>query len=319
MWRFPRAMIAVQPLGVWAVDVSAWNCAPYTRVDARGRRSMDVRSMSLEHDVGTLVRPYDADGAEKVERYLRPVDRVRSLVARLLPRLLLASEGVPWSEVRVATTPSGRPYFCGRGAERYDFNLTHDGDWVVMAFCAAPGVRIGLDVMEVALPAFEDSVASFCQTMAQSMTEAEQAYVQGTPDDRDRLARLMELWTYKEAYTKSIGEGLGCDFQKIEVALWATPVQLTVRGMHVDGVHFLELALPQTARSGAPEARIAVARLGDDGCVPMPADPTAAAPARMCTTSAHAIDEGWLSIWSYDAFLANAHAVHTPPGGSGAR
>lgn len=268
---------------VWAVDVSAWNGAPYTRVDAQW--------YAFDAEVDALLG-YDAPEAQRVRRYLRGIDRVRSLVARLLPRLLLVQEGAcAWRDVRMATTPEGRPYVC-TPAGTYDLNLTHDGDWVVMAFSAH--TRVGVDVMQVALPPFEESSRTFCTTMAASMTPAEAAWVAGPAAEREVLERLLHVWTYKEALTKNMGVGLGYDFARIQVPL-AHDARLWVAGEVSDAYRFIDVTLPCGAAHVQPGSLVALA-LG----------PGTSTPGITSFTHNDAVRAGWLRMWTYEAFLREA-------------
>lgn len=90
-----------------------------------------------------------------------------------------------------------------------DYNVTHDGDWVAIAFhqpnqadaqaaegdgtaeslepsAASPApLRVGIDVMARALPKYEPSVATFVETMDMAMTEREKEWVRAaSPQSR---------------------------------------------------------------------------------------------------------------------------------------
>lgn len=276
---------------VWAVDVSAWNCAPYTRVDPR------PVAYAFDADVEALLG-HDAGEAQRVRRYLRGIDRVRSLVARLLPRLLVAQGGeCAWRDVRMAATPEGRPYVCAPAAQ-YDLNLTHDGDWVVMAF--SPHTRVGVDVMQVALPPMEESTRTFCATMAASMTPAERAWVAAPAAEREVLERLLHVWTYKEALTKNMGHGLGFDFARIQVPLAPDDTRLWVAGAVSDAYRFVDVALPSGAAHAQPGSRVAVA-LGPRAW--------AGAPRVESVPHDEAVRAGWLRVWTYEAVVREAHAA----------
>ncbi|PKI84715.1 hypothetical protein MVES_001251 [Malassezia vespertilionis] len=201
------------------VDIACWNQAPYLHVEKE--HSQDPASLHMQDDVAQLVTPYDAEGAAKVQRFLRPVDRARAFVARLLPRVWYASQGTTWGMIKICTTKAGRPFAAAPPSiVDTDFNMSHDGDFVVLATYKGSDACIGVDVMEMKLPVFEPSVASFVETMRMCMTDREYAWVQEAADN-DALQRLMRLWTYKEAYTKSLGLGLGCDFKRVEIPFWA--------------------------------------------------------------------------------------------------
>lgn len=91
-------------------------------------------------------------------------------------------------------------------------------------------VRVGIDVMGLSLPHFEQSPATFLETMSDSMTAEERLWVASAlpaagstkqPAEADEaLQRLYDLWTYKEALTKNLGMGLGFDFKRVQVGLW---------------------------------------------------------------------------------------------------
>ena len=212
---------------VWAVDVSAWHREPYTRPGASQLPTLDVRLVG-------------AEDATRIGRYLRAIDRVRAFVACLLPRaMLVATQCVAhWRDAAIQRTESGRPY---TDVPHIDFNLSHDGDWVVMAFSRTHGV--GVDVMQVALPHFEESSASFCRTMSSSMSRSERDWVAQGASEADVLSRLYDVWTYKEALTKNMGLGLGYDFARIDLR-FGRDVRLAMDGRAVDTYRFRELALP---------------------------------------------------------------------------
>lgn len=282
---------------VWAVDVSAWNEAPYTRVDRR------PTPYAFDKDIDTLLG-HDKAETQRVRRYWRGIDRVRSLVARLLPRLLLVQQGLcAWCDVRMATTPEGRPYIHTPTAT-YDLNLTHDGDWVVMAF--SPRTRVGVDVMQVALPPFEESSHSFCTTMEASMTPAERAWVAAPSAEHDVLERLLHVWTYKEALTKNMGQGLGFDFARIQVPLPGTDARLWIAGEVSDVYRFVHVPLPCGAAHAQRGSLLALA-LGPQAW----ADRERIA----CVPHEEAVRAGWLRMWTYNEFLSEARAAYDKSSG----
>ncbi|WFD30053.1 hypothetical protein MSPP1_001067 [Malassezia sp. CBS 17886] len=295
------------PLFLWAVDVSKWNAPPHTRVAARGGGSTHAKTREetlFEHDVDTLVQRYSAPETAKVRQYLRQVDRARSLVARLLPRVFFARHGARWGDVQVHAANGGRPRLVRPAAvaETYDFNISHDGDWVVLAVYGMPRVRVGVDVMEVELPPYEESAASFCDTMEFALTPHEARWVADACSDADRISRLMDVWTYKEAYTKNIGEGLGFDFRSVELAFWSTDpaALLRVHGHRVCDFQFVQVSLPPGETRSSRPSRAAVA-VG-----PLPPQTSCS---RVSLSAADAASQGWLTRWTYDAFLQAARSA----------
>lgn len=242
----PSASVSDPELQIWAVDISAQSSIS----------EQDLR------DLTSILLPGAANAGEreKVSRYYRHVDRVRSLVARLLPRLLIAKQfGVAWESIAFRATQEGRPYVSAplEAQGRLDYNISHDSDWVVMAFTTTKQRRVGVDVMAVQLPKYEQSVRSFAETMDMALTSAETAWVlqplssdPATPlASEEALQRLYTLWTYKEAYTKNLGKGLGFDFARIQFDFPSTPIssaaspKLRIDGQEETEYSFVDILL----------------------------------------------------------------------------
>ncbi|MCO5585404.1 hypothetical protein L7F22_039337 [Adiantum nelumboides] len=190
------------------------------------------------------------DEREKVRRYVREIDQIRSLTGKVLAHFAVCStfKDACWTDVRFQVAQSGRPYLA-EPQHPFDYNITHDGDWVAIAFARRPSfsrsppllTSVGIDVMEIHLPAFEQDAESFVETMEITLTKSEQRWILDTKSEEsialvdhhgtwgieyenaqelERLRRLYTLWTYKEAFTKAHGVGLSFDFSRLEFAMW---------------------------------------------------------------------------------------------------
>jgi len=92
----------------------------------------------------------------------------------------------------LATAPQGKP-FVASGPE---FNLSHAGQWVVLAM--SPGNCLGIDIEEIREIELEDFAFSLPE-----VAEWEQNY------GKDQAIRLFfDCWTQKEAVLKASGQGL---------------------------------------------------------------------------------------------------------------
>lgn len=239
---------------VWAVDVSGHSDL---------LTELELRNLTAD----LLPGKANAADREKVLKYYRQADRVRSLVARLLPRLLLATHfDVPYDEVRFSVTRQGRPYISApRLPVYFDFNISHDTDWVVMGFCTSRlavsdrnAPRVGTDVMALQLPKYEQDVRSFVETMDIALTASETRWVlepltcASGCGAETALHRLFTLWTYKEAYTKNLGMGLGFDFSRIQFDFAsASQPQLSIDAQVQTAYKFVDVLLPSSAAAGA--------------------------------------------------------------------
>ena len=240
--------------------------------------------------------------------------------------------------MKFSATKEGRPFLVSPQLSKCsDYNVTHDGDWVAIAFHRRPQrpVRLGIDVMSRTLPKYEPSVRSFVETMEVSMTKDERAWVlRGHPDaekivddrllsledqkkpkeplsaeDKEMLARQFDLWTHKEALTKNIGRGLGFDFAKVEVALWECDGEarekrhspkaiLGVEGKRDDAYRFVEIMLPAGKKSvNGPDADESQLVVAEG---PFEWTEEQISPA---LTAAEAERSGLLQIWDMHAFI----------------
>ena len=95
------------------------------------------------------------------------------------------------NEVRIEKTNMGRPFFKSNGFEQVDFNLSHSGDYVVLAI--ADGCRVGIDVECAANTADADFLKPL---------------VLSHPDQDAHKRALVEGFSVKEAVLKALGTGL---------------------------------------------------------------------------------------------------------------
>lgn len=138
---------------------------------------------------------------EKVERKHRREDAEREAVARVGLRVLLSGYlGEEAGEIVFATEAKGKPVLAeSSGAvSRVEFNVSHSGAWVMMAF--APGMPLGIDVEQHREIERDDLVSGF-------FSAPERASWATIPRN-NRPQVFFEAWTRKESYLKGLGVGL---------------------------------------------------------------------------------------------------------------
>ncbi|KAJ3146429.1 hypothetical protein HDU86_008534 [Geranomyces michiganensis] len=129
-------------------------------------------------------------------------------------------------------SPSDRPDLA--------FNISHHGDWVVVAAAAAEtyssssgSVRLGVDVSEVAEPLPGESIEEFFESFQTYFTQTEWTYVNNeTSTQKDRMHRFHHLWCLKESYVKALGVGLGMDLNRISFSIVSEQQPHTARGIY---------------------------------------------------------------------------------------
>lgn len=94
-------------------------------------------------------------------------------------------------EVELHITDLGRPFFKSNGFAQIDFNLSHSGDYVVLAI--ADGCRVGVDVECAA----DTADADFLKPLVLSH-----------PGQHAQKRALVEGFSVKEAVLKALGTGL---------------------------------------------------------------------------------------------------------------
>jgi len=151
---------------------------------------------------------------QRASRFVQEADRARFQLGRAATRALLsrylarpaAAIGLvadAHGKLRMQTAPAAdQPLI--------HFNLSHSGDWVVLAFSRT--CALGIDVEAIA----ERAVSA--DLIAYVMSEHEQQGLQSLPAQRQRAA-FFKCWTSKEAFIKGCGIGLRAALKQIEVCV----------------------------------------------------------------------------------------------------
>lgn len=129
---------------------------------------------------------------QRADRFRQPADRLRFLYGRLL--LHWVSYRLTGQSARLVTGRYGKPDFPADTG--WHVNLTHAGDWVLVAVDRQP---VGVDVESFPANLLLDTL------LPTTCSLTEQEYVRGS---KKTTAAFLQLWTRKEALLKAIGRGL---------------------------------------------------------------------------------------------------------------
>ncbi len=154
------------------------------------------------------------DGQEqaKAERFRAAQARRASILARGMTRLVLAKYlATSAQSLTFEFNHYGKPRLAERAlAERLQFNVSHSGEWVVLAVTAAAAVGVDIerhrpmdDALRLAARFFSLSERS---TLAQIASN-------------EQLAAFFRCWTRKEAYIKAVGTGIFAGLDTFDVTL----------------------------------------------------------------------------------------------------
>lgn len=166
----------------------------------------------LEQHFDELVERLYPERKSRVLAFRRREPAYTSIVAGLLLQTLVEEKfGISPQALVLEKNENGKPTVQGHPA--FYFNLSHAGDYVVLAHGDVP---LGVDIEQIRTQNLH--VAKRCYT------EAEYAYVAG--DDSEENHRFFYLWTMKESYLKLTGDGISVPLNSFEI----DPLQQVVKG-----------------------------------------------------------------------------------------
>ena len=156
------------------------------------------------------------DETLRAGKYRQQKDTYRFIVSRGAQRTILGQYlNSPPARLQFILGDNKKPYLVNKEGRVVHYNLSHAGDWVVLAVAMLP---VGADVE------FIDDAFPFQDILADNFSEAEAAYI----NQQNSTERFFTLWTRKEAILKATGQGLG-EYLPVTPAL--------------DGVHALDASL----------------------------------------------------------------------------
>ncbi|KAG5237875.1 L-aminoadipate-semialdehyde dehydrogenase-phosphopantetheinyl transferase [Salix suchowensis] len=212
----------------WLVDTSKWNPAP--------------------HDFSSALSVLPQHERSSITRFLRMEDRKQALVSRLLQYALIHEVlGIPYNEIVINRTFEGKPYLeCSHvdaGFPNFNFNVSHDGDYVAIA--SEPLCLVGVDVVCCIKP-MKESVPEFIENFSSYFSSLEWDNLINTGTSNEILADFYRYWCLKEAFVKAVGSGLAYGVDKIEFhhTNW-TNISAKVDGEPLTEWRFWLLELPE--------------------------------------------------------------------------
>lgn len=190
------------------------------------------------------------DERTRSARFRREKDRAAFTLSRGILRSLLAIYcDIPPREIQFDYTEFGKPILVTeRGARALDFNLSHSGQWALVAMAA--NRKVGVDVEHIRTDLAIADIAS-------RFFSSEEAALVGDATEPQRRKTFFEIWVRKEAYLKAIGKGLSLSLDQFGVALESSgTVTCRARNAHWT-YHGLDVAPEYTAAlvaAGRPAA-----------------------------------------------------------------
>ncbi|GAB0096253.1 4'-phosphopantetheinyl transferase [Sergentomyia squamirostris] len=144
-----------------------------------------------------------------------------SLVGRLMMRKFVSeATGVDYSSVLLERDERQKPFWRNSTGINVDFNVSHQGDYCVLAGCVSREchMKIGVDVMKIEYSGGK-SLSEFFRLMTKNFSPFEWKSIFSRSRDVDQIGAFMRHWCLKEAYVKNLGVGITVDLQRISFQL----------------------------------------------------------------------------------------------------
>lgn len=139
-------------------------------------------------------------------KYLQKKDHDRFIVSRGAQRIILCRYlNIPPEEIAFVLGDNKKPYLFSEDGNLLHYNVSHSGDWVVLAIATS---QVGTDVE------FIDEAFKFQDILPDNFSKEEAAYI----NQENSTETFFTLWTRKEAILKATGQGLG-EYLQITPAL----------------------------------------------------------------------------------------------------
>lgn len=125
-----------------------------------------------------------------------------------LRRLLGAELGVPPERLAFSYGPHGKPALAWPAGTGLYFNLSHAGEWALLASTRAGEIGVDIERARPVLPG-----------LAQRFFAPEEAAALAALPPAEQRAAFFRCWTRKEAYLKALGSGLARPLDGFVVSL----------------------------------------------------------------------------------------------------
>lgn len=154
---------------------------------------------------------------QRIAKFVFQDDAKSSLVGRLMLRkFVYDTTFIPYEEIKFSRDEKGKPFLLGVGDIPVTFNVSHQGDYVVLA--GNKERNIGIDVMKIEPPA-NKNIPEFFRLMSRQFSGREWSTIRSFPTEQEQIACFYRIWCLKESYVKNKGFGLTVPMHEISFSL----------------------------------------------------------------------------------------------------
>ena len=171
--------------------------------------TLDIKRISRT-DIDAAYFSMSPERRKKCDGLRNQADKDLCIVSDMLLRRVLSEKlGIPPAELVFAVTDKGKPYLEG-GA--YHFSVSHSGN--IAAVAVNRDCPVGIDVEKIRPVSARIIFRFFSESDARFVLGGSRIE-NGVIEEREMMTRFFKVWTYKEAFVKMTGEGIGADLKSI--------------------------------------------------------------------------------------------------------
>lgn len=157
---------------------------------------LPITSTNWNQTDNQLLKYVSPQRQKRISKFVFDVDKKLTLYSGLIIRWALSNMSeIPVADLRFYSEPNQKPHLLPISS--LDFSISHTRNAILC--CLSSTARVGADIEKIADAPFE--------IMKHAFHFEEIKYVENAPVSNADY-RFYEIWTRKEAYTKSIGTGL---------------------------------------------------------------------------------------------------------------
>ncbi|CAH2230459.1 jg27412 [Pararge aegeria aegeria] len=143
---------------------------------------------------------------QRISKYVFQDDAKSSLIGRLMLRKFVHTTTLlEYQNISFGRDGRGKPYLIGTGDITVNFNVSHQGDYVVLG--GSEGKNIGIDLMKIEPPA-NKNIPEFFRIMRRQFSDHEWKTIYSYFKESEQIACFYRMWCLKESYVKNIGLGI---------------------------------------------------------------------------------------------------------------
>lgn len=226
-----------------------------------------------EKDWQLLASGIDAEDKEEVGKFVFQKDSKSAMIGRFLIKKFVSEvTGLAWQDIKILRdSEHKKPYF--PHDSRVKFNLSHSGDFVVLAGEMNSNIHLGIDLMKIESQR-TTSVPEFFRLMTKQFAPQEWEVVKSQSSEAEQMAMFYRFWCLKESYTKATGTGITVDLQKIRFHLKTLKLTENViidnSEVYVDGKKQFGWKFEESLINKEHIVTVAINYLGDCVCPVVP-------------------------------------------------